>query len=53
MSKKHVVNVTLDDFILGRRYGEVNVANFRFVASLLEKPRFLKIFISLLSNVET
>jgi len=42
MSKKHVVNVTLDDFVLGRRYGESNVANFRFVARLVSKTPFSK-----------
>lgn len=42
MSKKHVVNVTLDDFLLGRRYGESNVANFRFVARLVSKTLFSK-----------
>lgn len=42
MSKKHVVDVTLDDFLLGRRYGEANVANFRFVARFVSKTPFSK-----------
>ena len=42
MSKKHVVNMTLVDFLSGRRYGESNVANFRFVAWLGSKTLFSK-----------
>jgi len=42
MSKKHVVNVTLDGFVLGRRYGESNLANFRFVARFVSKTPFSK-----------
>lgn len=42
MSEKHVVNMTLDDFLLERRYGESNVADFRFVARLGSKTLFSK-----------
>lgn len=42
MSEKHVVNMTLDDFLLKRRYGESNVADFRFVARLGSKTLFSK-----------